>query len=80
MFTLAGLIGNALLVPALEKVSGLRVLRVSAVIVLATYVAFLLVPMVWLKFVLIGILSFATSGWFAILRGRTYAVLPGQSG
>lgn len=77
VFTIAGLIGNTLLVPALERVSGLRV---SAVIVLATYIAFLLAPSVWLKFALIGILSFCTTGWYAILRGRTYAVLPGQSG
>ncbi len=80
IFTLAGLIGNVLLVPALERVSGLRVLRVSAVIVLIAYVAFLLAPLAWLKFALIAVISFSTTGWFPILRGRTYAVLPGQSG
>ncbi|MDE3091804.1 MAG: MFS transporter, partial [Chloroflexota bacterium] len=80
VFTLAGLVGNMLLVPALEKVSGLSVLRVSSALVLAAYVAFLLAPITWLKFVLIGVISFSTTGWFAILRGRTYAVLPGQSG
>jgi FSR family fosmidomycin resistance protein-like MFS transporter len=80
VFTIAGLIGNALLVPALEKVNGLRVLRVSAVIVLAGYIALLLAPSAWLKYALIALISFSTSGWFPILRGRTYAVLPGQSG
>jgi MFS transporter, FSR family, fosmidomycin resistance protein len=80
IFTIAGLVGDTLLVPLLENVSGLRLLRVSALVVLTAYVALLLVPIVWLKFVLIGILSFCTAGWYAILRGRTYAALPGQSG
>lgn len=80
VFTIAGLIGNILLVPVLEKASGLSVLRVSAVIVLIAFIAFMLVPFAWLKFVLIGVISFSTTGWFPILRGKTYAVLPGQSG
>lgn len=80
MFTLAFLIGSALLVPALEKIAGVRVLRVSAVVVLAAYIALMVVPIVWLKYALIAVIGYATSGWFPILRGRTYAVLPGQSG
>ncbi len=76
----AGLAGNLLLVPLLEKVKGLRMLRLTAVTALVLYLAFLLVPFIWLKFVLIGALSLCTSGWFAILRGKTYAALPGQSG
>ncbi len=76
----AGLVGNLLLVPVLEKVDGLRVLRLTAVLALGLYVAFLLVPFVWLKFVLIGALSLCTAGWFAILQGKTYATLPGRSG
>lgn len=80
VFTLAGLIGNIFLIPLLERVSGVRVLRVSAIIVLIAFIAFMLVPITWLKFVLIGVISFSTTGWFPILRGRTYAVLPGQSG
>jgi MFS transporter, FSR family, fosmidomycin resistance protein len=80
IFTIAGLVGNALLVPALEKIRGARILRVSAVVTLALYVAFLLIPVGWLKFILIALISFSTSGWFAILRANTYAVMPGQSG
>ena len=80
VFTIAGLIGSAILVPALEKVNGLRMLRVSAVIVLAAYIALLLAPSVWLKYALVALIGFATAGWFPILRGRTYAILPGQSG
>lgn len=78
--TIAGLIGSALLVPALERLTGVRVLRVSAVAVLLAYVAFLIVPVIWLKYVLIGVISFATAGWYAILRAKTFEALPGQSG
>jgi FSR family fosmidomycin resistance protein-like MFS transporter len=80
VFTIAGLIGGALLVPALEKIDGLKVLRVSAIIALITYIALLLAPSTWLKFGLLAIVSFVTSSWYPVLRGKTYAVLPGQSG
>lgn len=78
--TVAGLIGSGLLVPALERLNGLRLLRVTAVAALITYAAFLLVPVIWLKYVLIGVISFVTAGWFAILRAKTFEALPGQSG
>ena len=77
---IAGLAGAVLLIPLLERVHGLRVLRVSTIIVSILYVAFLLIPFVWAKYILIASVSFATAGWFVILRGRTYAALPGQSG
>lgn len=76
----AGLVGNLLLVPVLEKIPGTRFLRFTAFAALGFYLAFLLVPSVSLKFVLIGVLSLSTSGWFAILHGKAYATLPGQSG
>jgi MFS transporter, FSR family, fosmidomycin resistance protein len=78
--TIAGFVGNVLLVPALERFSGTRLLRATAMIALVLYVAFLLVPLAWLKFLLIGAIAFTTSSWFAVLRGKTYATLPGQSG
>jgi hypothetical protein len=80
IFTVAGLMGNAFVVPALERVRGLGFLRITAMIVLATHAAWLLIPLVWLKFVLIGVISFCTSGWYAVLRAQCYAALPGQSG
>ena len=80
VFTLGWLVGNMLLVPLLERVRGTRLLRVTAVIVLAAYVALLFAPIVWLKYVLIGVVSLGTSGWFAILRARCFEALPGQSG
>ena len=42
--------------------------------------AFLLVPWTWLKLVLIGLLGFFNSGWYAILQGRLYTSMPGRSG
>jgi len=78
--TVAGLIGNFALVPLLEKVSGVRVLRVSAVIALVAYAALLLIPIVWLKYVLIAVINLSTAGWYAVLRAKCYEVLPGQSG
>jgi FSR family fosmidomycin resistance protein-like MFS transporter len=78
--TIAGLVGNFALVPLLERVSGVRVLRVSAVIALVAYAALLLIPIVWLKYVLIAVINLSTAGWYAVLRAKCYEVLPGQSG
>lgn len=80
VFTIVGLAGNLLLIPLLERMNGVRVVRLSSVVVIALYSAFLLVPFVWAKYVLIALVSFATAGWFAILRGHTFAALPGKSG
>lgn len=80
VFTIVGLAGNVVLIPLLDRVNGIRVVRLSSILVIALYVAFLLVPFVWAKYVLIALVSFTTAGWFAILRGRTFAALPGQSG
>jgi MFS transporter, FSR family, fosmidomycin resistance protein len=78
--TIAGLLGNFALLPLLERVSGVRVLRVSAVVVLIAYAAMLLVPGVWLKVALIAVINVSTAGWFAVLRAKCYEALPGQSG
>ncbi len=80
IFTIVGLVGSIVLIPLLERVNGIRILRMSSVIVIVFYVAFLLVPFVWAKYALIALVSFSTAGWFAILRGRTFSALPGQSG
>ena len=80
VFTIVGLIGNGLIVPMLEKMRGVRLLRVTAIVALVAYTALLLAPIVWIKYVLIGVISFSTAGWFAILRAKCFEVLPGQSG
>jgi len=80
IWLLAGLIGDFLLIPLLEKVDGLRYLRWSVLLELLLFPAFLLAPWSWLKLLLIGLLGFFNSGWYAILKGRLYSTMPGQSG
>jgi FSR family fosmidomycin resistance protein-like MFS transporter len=75
-----GLLGDFLLIPLLERVDGLRFLRWSVVLELLLFPAFLLTPAPALKLVLVGLLGFFNSGWYAILKGRLYSALPGRSG
>jgi len=75
-----GLLGDFLLIPLLERVQGLSYLRVSAVIELVLFAAFLLVSSFWIKLVLLGCLGFFNSGWYSILQGKLYTSMPGQSG
>ena len=42
--------------------------------------AFLLVPNVWAKFVLLGLLGLFNTGWCLILKAQLYSAMPGQSG
>jgi MFS transporter, FSR family, fosmidomycin resistance protein len=80
VWTGIGLIGDALLIPLLERVNGLRYLRVSIIIELLLYPAFLLVPNVIAKIVILAALGFFNAGWYSILQGRLYTAMPGQSG
>jgi len=80
VWTVVGLAGDFLLIPLLERVRGLSYLRVSAALELVLFVGFLLVPYVWAKFVLLGLLGFFNAGWYSILQGRLYSSMPGQSG
>jgi FSR family fosmidomycin resistance protein-like MFS transporter len=78
--SIVGLVGAVVLVPVIERISGLKLLRWSAVIVLFTYVAFLLVPVVWVKYILIGVISLCTAAWFPVLRAKSFQAMTGQSG
>lgn len=80
IFSIVGLAGSILLIPLLERVNGVRILRLSSFVVIALYVAFLLTPFVWAKYILIAAVGFSTAAWFPVLRGRTFSALPGQSG
>ena len=80
VFTGIGLLGDALLIPLLERVRGLSYLRVSAVIEFILFTSFMLVPSVWVKIVLVGLIGFFNSGWYAILQGEFYSAMPGQGG
>jgi FSR family fosmidomycin resistance protein-like MFS transporter len=75
-----GLLGDFLLIPLLEKVRGLDYLRLSVVLELVLFPAFLLVANPWLKLVVLGLLGLFNSGWYAILQGNLYSSMPGRSG
>jgi FSR family fosmidomycin resistance protein-like MFS transporter len=80
VWTTVGLVGDFLLIPLLERVRGLSYLRVSVVLQMALYPAFLLVPDVWAKMVLVGLMGLFNAGWYSILKGQLYSAMPGQSG
>src|SRR5207244_3599999 len=80
VWTVVSLVGDLLLIPLLERVRGLSYLRISVVLELLLMPAFLLASDLWLKFVLIGLLGLFNAGWYAILQGRLYTAMPGQSG
>jgi FSR family fosmidomycin resistance protein-like MFS transporter len=80
VLTAGGLLGDVLLIPLLEKYDGVRLIRRTTWLALALYVAFLLVPGVWLKLAVLVALGPVRSGWWQVLQGRAYAALPGRSG
>ena len=80
VWSTASLIGDALIIPLLERVRGLTYLRWSAGITLGLYVALLLIQDVTIKYILLAGVGLSVSGWYAILRGQLYSAMPGQSG
>lgn len=79
-WTGAGLVGGLGVIALLRHVDGLRYLRLSAVVALGIYAAFLLVPGVPAKLVLLAGLGLVTAGWYSIPKARLYEALSGQSG
>lgn len=75
-----GLLGDFLLIPLVERVKGLDYLRVSVILELLLFPIFLLTSIYWLKLVLLGLLGFFNSGWYAILKANLFSSLPGKSG
>ena len=80
IWTGASLVSDFLLIPLLDRVPDLKYLRISALIVLFVFPAFLLVKNPGVKLVLIGLLGFLNAGWYAIPQGHLYAEMPEQSG
>lgn len=80
VWTGVGLLGDALLIPLLARVPGLRYLRLSAALVAALFPLFLLAEPLALKLAALGALGLLNSGWYAIPMAQLYAALPGQSG
>jgi MFS transporter, FSR family, fosmidomycin resistance protein len=76
----AGLAGDALLIGVLERADPLRVLRGSVLATGLLFPAFLLVPGLGLKLVLLAAVSMATAPWYPVLTAELFASLPGRSG
>jgi FSR family fosmidomycin resistance protein-like MFS transporter len=75
-----GLLGDALLIPLLERMRGLTYLRYSALAMLCLFPVFLVVPWYAAKLVLLALMGLGNAGWYAILKGQLFSSLPGQSG
>jgi FSR family fosmidomycin resistance protein-like MFS transporter len=80
VWTGAGLVGDWLLLAVLRRVDGLRYLRLSALVSLAVYPAFLVASSPGAKLGLAAVLGLLNSGWYALPKARLYECLPGQSG
>lgn len=78
-WTLAGLAGDALLLPILARFSGLLHLRVTAVLALVAYPALLLVPSPAAKVALLAAVGVLHAGWYAIPQGRLFTELGDSS-
>ncbi len=72
----ASLLGDALLLPVLERIDSLRYLRWSASAALVAYAAFLLVGSVPAKLVLLVPIGILRAGWYSIPQARVYSALP----
>lgn len=80
VWTGAGLLGDWLLLPLLRRTTGARVIRVTALLTLAAYPSFLLVPGLAPKLVLLAALGLLNSGWYAIPKAWLYDAVPDRSG
>jgi MFS transporter, FSR family, fosmidomycin resistance protein len=76
----AGLAGDVLLIPLLERCDSRRVLRASGWLALLLVPAFLLAPGLGPKLAALAALTLATAPWYPVLTAELYGSLPGQSG
>jgi FSR family fosmidomycin resistance protein-like MFS transporter len=80
VWTVAGLVGDFLVIPVLERVRSLSYLRGTAAVMSIAFTVFLLVAPLGIKLVLLGLIGLLKSGWYAILEARLYSTLPGKAG
>jgi FSR family fosmidomycin resistance protein-like MFS transporter len=76
----AGLVGSAVVIPLLRRVNGLRYLRASAVLTGLLFVTFLVTPSIGVKLVLVGAIAAVNVGWYPVLKARLYGALGEASG
>ena len=80
VWTVVGMAGDLLLIPMLDRVSGLRYLRVSAFLTAVAFTGFMLTSTYWVALILLGVLGFLNAGWYSILQAQVYTAMPGRSG
>lgn len=80
VWSVVGLAGDALIIPLLGRVKGVRYLRMSATSMLVVLPVFLLVPGYEVKLVILGVIGLLNAGWYSILQAGLYTELPGKSG
>jgi FSR family fosmidomycin resistance protein-like MFS transporter len=80
VWTGAGLVGDLVAVPLLERVRGLRVVWLGAAAQLLLFPVFLLVQGFGAKLVLLAALGLLSLGWYPVLQAQLYSAMPGQSG
>jgi FSR family fosmidomycin resistance protein-like MFS transporter len=77
----ASLLGDAFLLPVLERVDSLRYLRWSASAALVAYPAFLLVGSFPAKLLLLLVpIGIVRAGWYSIPQAHVYSELPARGG
>jgi FSR family fosmidomycin resistance protein-like MFS transporter len=77
--TAAGLAGEVVLVPLVERVPGRRVVVAGLVLAAVAYPAFLLAPGLGPKLALLAVLSVATAPLYPVLQADLYRSLPDDS-
>jgi MFS transporter, FSR family, fosmidomycin resistance protein len=75
-----GLAGDGLFVLLAARVSGRTAVRVSATAACLLYPAFLLVPSLPGKLIILAVLSATTSCWYPAMQAGLYSSLPDRSG
>jgi MFS transporter, FSR family, fosmidomycin resistance protein len=80
IWTGGGLVGDWLLLLAVRRLSGARVIRGTALVAVFVYPAFLLAPTPGSKLGLLAALGVLNSGWYALPKAWLYESLPGRSG
>jgi FSR family fosmidomycin resistance protein-like MFS transporter len=80
VWTGAGLVGDAALIPVLSRIRGVQYLRATALAAIPVYAGFLLMDAFVWKLVLLALLGLLNSGWYAIPKAGLYQALPGRSG
>jgi MFS transporter, FSR family, fosmidomycin resistance protein len=76
----AGLAGNVAALRLVDRVGGMRFVRVTAAAAALAYAGFLLVDQLAPKLALLLALGALMAGWYPVLKARLYAQLPGRSG